>query len=168
MRLPISTNAHGKKVWCYLTHTSIYITRIYTHTHTYIHTHTTCMILCTSKLEDLDYAQRVCEQLEVPLETLSLQKEYWNQVVQYTLKEAEEGRTPNPDIMCNSRIKFGMFYEYIGRYGIDAIYMPCFKRSSFCDVGNDTLFLFCTLFYVVCACAIQLSFEDSHGALCTD
>jgi len=64
---------------------------------------------------DLDYAQRVCEQLEVPLETLSLQREYWNQVVQYTLKEAEEGRTPNPDIMCNSRIKFGMFYEYIGR-----------------------------------------------------
>ena len=64
----------------------------------------------------MDYAQRVCEQLEVPLETLSLQKEYWNQVVQYTLKEAEEGRTPNPDIMCNSRIKFGMFYEYIGRY----------------------------------------------------
>ena len=57
----------------------------------------------------------MCEQLDVPLETLSLQREYWNQVVQYTLNEAEEGRTPNPDIMCNSRIKFGMFYEYIGR-----------------------------------------------------
>ena len=46
----------------------------------------------------------------VPLEVLSLQKEYWDQVVEYTLAEAKVGRTPNPDIMCNSRIKFGMFY----------------------------------------------------------
>ena len=66
--------------------------------------------------EDLQYAQSVCEQLNVPLETLSLQKEYWNEVVQYTIKEAENGFTPNPDIMCNSRIKFGMFYEYVGKY----------------------------------------------------
>lgn len=66
--------------------------------------------------EDLFYAQRVCDQLGVPLETVSLQKEYWDEVVQYTFDEARLGRTPNPDIMCNSRIKFGMFYEYIGRH----------------------------------------------------
>jgi len=66
--------------------------------------------------EDLQFAQSVCDQLNVPLETLSLQKEYWNEVVQYTIKEAENGFTPNPDIMCNSRIKFGMFYEYVGKY----------------------------------------------------
>eukprot|EP01033_Poteriospumella_lacustris_P003841 gene3842-2726_t len=63
--------------------------------------------------EDLSYAQQVCAQLGVPLETLSLQKEYWQHVVQYTLHEVRQGRTPNPDIMCNSRIKFGMFYEYV-------------------------------------------------------
>eukprot|EP01038_Epipyxis_sp_PR26KG_P010713 gene10713-14385_t len=66
--------------------------------------------------EDLNYAQRVCDQLKVPLETLSLQKEYWEEVVQYTFREARNGRTPNPDVMCNSRIKFGMFYDYIGRF----------------------------------------------------
>jgi tRNA-specific 2-thiouridylase len=66
--------------------------------------------------EDLQYAQSVCEQLNVPLETLSLQKEYWNEVVQYTIKEAENGFTPNQDIMCYCRIKFGMFYEYVGKY----------------------------------------------------
>ena len=38
------------------------------------------------------------------------------QVVQYTFDEARQGRTPNPDIMCNSRIKFGMFYDYVGKY----------------------------------------------------
>ena len=53
--------------------------------------------------EDLLYAQQVCELLQVPLETVSLQKEYWDQVVAYTLQEAKSGRTPNPDIMCNSR-----------------------------------------------------------------
>lgn len=66
--------------------------------------------------EDLSYAQKVCEQLGVPLETLSLQKEYWQHVVQYTLHEVRQGRTPNPDIMCNSRIKFGMFYEYVHQH----------------------------------------------------
>jgi len=66
--------------------------------------------------EDLDYAKRVCEQLKVPFQVVSLQQEYWKEVVQYTLQEARMGRTPNPDVMCNSRIKFGMFYNYVGRH----------------------------------------------------
>lgn len=52
----------------------------------------------------------------MPLEVVSLQREYWDQVVAYTLREAREGRTPNPDVMCNSRIKFGMFYDLIGKH----------------------------------------------------
>jgi tRNA-5-taurinomethyluridine 2-sulfurtransferase len=66
--------------------------------------------------EDLHYARKVCEQLQVPFEVISLQHEYWKEVVQYTLQEARLGHTPNPDVMCNSRIKFGMFYEYVGRH----------------------------------------------------
>lgn len=66
--------------------------------------------------EDMQYASSVCDLLKVPLETLSLQKEYWQEVVEYTLAEARLGRTPNPDIMCNSRIKFGLFYNYVGRF----------------------------------------------------
>lgn len=66
--------------------------------------------------EDLAYAAAVCEQAGVPLEVVSLQREYWEQVVSYTIREAREGRTPNPDVMCNSRIKFGMFYDHIGRH----------------------------------------------------
>ena len=52
----------------------------------------------------------------MPLETVSLQREYWDQVVQYTFDEARLGRTPNPDIMCNSRVKFGTFFEHVGRH----------------------------------------------------
>jgi len=63
--------------------------------------------------DDLAYVRSVCEQAQVPLEVVSLQKEYWEQVVSYTLAEVKAGRTPNPDVLCNQRIKFGMFYEKI-------------------------------------------------------
>ena len=53
-------------------------------------------------------------QAGVPLERVSLQDEYSRLVVQYLVAEASAGRTPNPDIMCNSRIKFGAFMDAIG------------------------------------------------------
>ncbi|HEV2600995.1 MAG TPA: tRNA 2-thiouridine(34) synthase MnmA [Candidatus Babeliales bacterium] len=63
--------------------------------------------------EDLSYVQAVCAQLEVPLQIVSLQKEYFDHVVAHTIAQVKAGRTPNPDILCNSRIKFGMFVEYM-------------------------------------------------------
>ena len=63
--------------------------------------------------EDLNYVRDVCKKENVPLEILSLQTEYWESVVTYTISEIKEGRTPNPDIFCNSLIKFGQFYDKI-------------------------------------------------------
>lgn len=63
--------------------------------------------------EDLKLVKDVCEQSNVPFEILSLQNEYWDSVVTYTINEIKEGRTPNPDMFCNSLIKFGQFYEKI-------------------------------------------------------
>lgn len=63
--------------------------------------------------EDLSYARAVCEQLGVKLETVPLQREYFERVVRYALAELKEGRTPSPDIFCNQRIKFGIFYDQI-------------------------------------------------------
>ena len=63
--------------------------------------------------EDLSYARAVCKQAGVPLEVLPLQTEYWETVVTYTISEIKEGRTPNPDMFCNSLIKFGQFYDKI-------------------------------------------------------
>jgi tRNA-specific 2-thiouridylase len=63
--------------------------------------------------DDYRVCQEVCAQAGVPLETISLQDEYKEQVISYTVHEAERGRTPNPDIMCNSRVKFGCFYNAI-------------------------------------------------------
>lgn len=66
--------------------------------------------------EDLDYVKKVCQKLNVPLQVVSLQKEYHDEVVSYTIAEVKAGRTPNPDILCNSRIKFGLFLD---KYGAD-------------------------------------------------
>lgn len=50
----------------------------------------------------------------MPLERVSLQTEYSRLVVDYMIAEARAGRTPNPDMMCNSRIKFGAFMDSVG------------------------------------------------------
>ncbi|MDR3609531.1 MAG: tRNA 2-thiouridine(34) synthase MnmA [Ignavibacteriaceae bacterium] len=63
--------------------------------------------------DDLNYAVGVCKLLNIPLEIMPLQTEYWETVVTYTIGEIKEGRTPNPDIFCNSLIKFGQFYDKI-------------------------------------------------------
>lgn len=63
--------------------------------------------------EDLAYAQAVCDAVNVPLRVISLQKEYWQHVVSYTIAEVSAGRTPSPDLLCNQRIKFGCFLEHI-------------------------------------------------------
>lgn len=64
--------------------------------------------------EDLSYARGVCEKLGVPLEVLSFQQEYWDRVVIDMVADIKMGRTPNPDMLCNKRVKFGAFLDAIG------------------------------------------------------
>jgi len=71
--------------------------------------------------DDYQVCQQVCDQAGVPLETLSLQEEYRDRVISYALHEAQRGRTPNPDILCNSRIKFGCFYKAIAERDFDHV-----------------------------------------------
>jgi len=81
---------------------------------------------------DLSYANNVCKQLDVPLEIVSMQSEYWDNVVSYTIKEIKEGRTPNPDIFCNSLIKFGMFYDKIDN-SFEKVASGHYARVDFAD-----------------------------------
>ncbi|MFA5075276.1 MAG: tRNA 2-thiouridine(34) synthase MnmA [Candidatus Babeliales bacterium] len=63
--------------------------------------------------QDLFYAEKVCQKLDVPLKIINMQQEYWDKIVSYTIKEVQAGRTPSPDIFCNQKIKFGCFYDKI-------------------------------------------------------
>ncbi|EYU26175.1 hypothetical protein ABFS82_14G216300 [Erythranthe guttata] len=71
--------------------------------------------------EDLKYAKAVCGQVDVPLEVVHLTDEYWNNVVSFIINEYRNGRTPNPDVLCNTRIKFGAFVDAIGDMKFDFI-----------------------------------------------
>jgi len=64
--------------------------------------------------QDLSYVQAVCKQLGVPLEIVSLQQEYHDYVVKYTIDQVRQGNTPNPDVLCNKLIKFGFFMDQYG------------------------------------------------------
>ena len=61
--------------------------------------------------EERREARRVAAHLDIPLLTLDLSREYKKRVVDYFIAEYKEGRTPNPDVMCNKHIKFGIFYD---------------------------------------------------------
>ncbi|KAM7272425.1 hypothetical protein ACFE04_027088 [Oxalis oulophora] len=71
--------------------------------------------------DDLRYARGVCDQIEVPLEVVHLTDEYWKNVVSYIIEEYRCGRTPNPDVLCNTRIKFGAFMDAISNMEFDYI-----------------------------------------------
>ncbi len=64
--------------------------------------------------EDVAYAESVCKRFNVPLHIIPLQKEYHERIVSYTIDEVKAGRTPSPDVLCNRRIKFGVFFDHIG------------------------------------------------------
>ena len=61
--------------------------------------------------EDQASAKAVADHLGIPLESWNFEKEYRDRVFQTMLHEYEQGRTPNPDIMCNREIKFSIFLE---------------------------------------------------------
>ncbi len=64
--------------------------------------------------DDIAMVQMLARQYDLPLEIVSLHDEYWANVVQYTIDTVQRGLTPNPDMMCNKLIKFGVFEERWG------------------------------------------------------
>lgn len=77
-------------------------------------------IECTWKEDRLD-AMRVASVLDIPFVTLDLEKEYKEGVIDYMIREYKKGRTPNPDVMCNREVKFGAFYNWAKKQGVDYV-----------------------------------------------
>jgi len=62
--------------------------------------------------QDIVDARAVCDYFGIEFRILSLMDEYRNRVVDYLLKGYRDGITPNPDVMCNREMKFGIFREF--------------------------------------------------------
>ena len=79
---------------------------------------------------DYDDAKAVCDKLGIPLYRKDFVKEYWDYVFTYFLNELKNGRTPNPDIMCNKYIKFDMFAKEARKLGADYIATGHYARMN--------------------------------------
>jgi tRNA-uridine 2-sulfurtransferase len=75
---------------------------------------------CAAAADRAD-AQAVCKQLRIPLHSVNFAKEYWDRVFTHFLHEYEQGRTPNPDVLCNKEIKFNAFLKHALTLGADYI-----------------------------------------------
>ncbi|MEW5903814.1 MAG: tRNA 2-thiouridine(34) synthase MnmA [Pseudomonadota bacterium] len=75
---------------------------------------------CSSR-QDLIDAVSVADTIGIPIEAVNFAKEYKERVFSYFLREYEAGRTPNPDILCNSEIKFKAFLDHAMRLGAEKI-----------------------------------------------
>ena len=64
---------------------------------------------------------------------MNLHKEYWDNVVSYTIETVRRGLTPNPDVMCNKLIKFGAFDD---RRGKDYDRIATGHYATTCTVDN--------------------------------
>jgi len=88
---------------------------------------------CTWK-EERRSAIRVAAHLNIPFHTLDLSKEYKQEVVDYMVGEYKNGRVPNPDVMCNKKIKFGGFLKWALSQGADFVatghYVRLLKQTT--------------------------------------
>lgn len=75
---------------------------------------------CTAA-QDFQDARQVCEELAIPLHKVNFAAEYRERVFRHFLDEYAAGRTPNPDVLCNSEIKFKAFLDYALRLGADYV-----------------------------------------------
>lgn len=79
--------------------------------------------------KDYQDAQKVADQLGIPLMRVDFIKEYWDYVFSFFIEEYEKGRTPNPDILCNKYIKFDAFRKFAKEAGCDKIAMGHYAKK---------------------------------------
>lgn len=84
--------------------------------------------------DDLADAKRVAVQLGIDFKVFDFENEYKHKVVDYMIEEYKQGRTPNPDIMCNQEVKFKLFLEAALEDGADMI-----ATGHYAQVDNGVL-----------------------------
>jgi tRNA-uridine 2-sulfurtransferase len=93
---------------------------------------------CTSAADYQD-ALAVARELGIALHRVSFAAEYRARVFEYFLSEQRAGRTPNPDVLCNREIKFGVALRYAERLGGEAFATGHYARLSHASHGTELL-----------------------------
>ena len=109
--------------------------------------------------EDVVFAELVARKLDIPFHVVDLSEPYRERVIDYMFSEYQQGRTPNPDILCNREIKFeeflkaaGQFDRYIvatGHYCRKSVEVtdgkPVFRLLTGKDPGKEQSYFLCQL-----------------------
>ena len=82
-------------------------------------------------LDDSNDAMLIAEKIGIPFQTVDLSKEYHSRIIDYMFNEYENGRTPNPDVLCNREIKFDIFLKIAHNLGADYI-----ATGHYCQVNK--------------------------------
>jgi tRNA-specific 2-thiouridylase len=110
-----------------------------------------CFNLDGCAKRDAEDARRVAGQLGIPFFVWDFEKEYKERVVKYMIDGYRQGITPNPDVMCNKEIKFGLFFEKARSMSADRIatghYVRLARGKLYCakDRNKDQSYFLWTL-----------------------
>ena len=91
-------------------------------------------------LEDSNDALLVAEKLGIPFQTVDLSEQYKDKIVDYMFKEYENGRTPNPDVLCNREIKFDVFMKIALSLGADFVATGHYCRKGELEMDGKTVY----------------------------
>lgn len=84
--------------------------------------------------EDIEEATKVCKQLDIPYHVFDLTKEYKEHVLEYFREEYLAGRTPNPCVVCNHRLKFGFLIDKAREAGLKFDY---FATGHYAQINSE-------------------------------
>lgn len=89
-------------------------------------------------LDDSNDALIVAEKLGIPFQTVDLSGPYKERIVEYMFREYQQGRTPNPDVLCNREIKFDLFLKMALQLGADYVATGHYcRREAFTDTAGQ-------------------------------
>ena len=88
---------------------------------------------------DAEDARRVAGHLGIPFYVWDFEKEYKKKVVDYMVEGYRKGLTPNPDVMCNREIKFGLFFKRAREMGADYVATGHYVRIGRTRIKNNEL-----------------------------
>ena len=81
-------------------------------------------------IDDANDAMLVAAHIGIPFQVLDLSDAYRERIVDYMFREYEQGRTPNPDVLCNREIKFDLFLKAAEELGAEAVATGHYCRKS--------------------------------------
>ena len=89
--------------------------------------------------EDVESAAAVCEKLKIPFQAIDLRQEYKSHVIDYFRSEYLEGKTPNPCVVCNQKLKFGFLLAKAREAGLDFDYFATGHYARIVKSGSRFL-----------------------------